>query len=195
MYTSPLTQSPSGVDVSISRPIDPGTDIWRESLRETVAYTLNSTEAFYTHSKILVTVLNRPVVGIAAALISFSDFISCAPHAYLLTPFTSFGLIAEGGASVGFVRCMGASKATEALLMSRKILADDLVACGFVNKIFKDCGEGEDEKLSERVVAHVDDILGPHLVGSSLLKTKKFLVLSMKRQIDQSVVTELMGGG
>ncbi|KAJ6202330.1 ClpP/crotonase-like domain-containing protein [Bipolaris maydis] len=184
----------AGVDISTSNAIDPGTDIWRESLRETVSYTLNSTEAFYTHSKILVTALNGPVVGIAAALVSFSDFIFCAPHAYLLTPFTSLGLIAEGGASVGFVRRMGVSKATEALLTSRKILADDLVACGFVNKVFEDCAEGEDEKLRERVIAHVDDTLCPHLVGSSLLETKKLLMLSMKQQVDQSVVAELMGG-
>ncbi|EUC47481.1 hypothetical protein COCMIDRAFT_35010 [Bipolaris oryzae ATCC 44560] len=184
----------AGVDVSTSRPVEPGTDIWRDSLRETVSHTLNSTEAFYTHSKILVTALNGPVVGIAAALISFSDFIFCAPHTYLLTPFTSLGLIAEGGASVGFVRRMGVTRATEALLTSRKILADDLLACGFVNKIFEDCGEGEDEKLRERVIAHVDEILGEHLVGSSLLETKKFLLMGMKGQIDQSLVAELMGG-
>jgi peroxisomal 3,2-trans-enoyl-CoA isomerase len=189
-----LTQIPSGADVSISRVVEPGVDMWRHSLRETVANNLNSTEAFYTHSKILVTALNGPVIGIAAALISFSDFIFCTPHVYLLTPFTSLGLIAEGGASVGFVRRMGASKATEALLTSRKVLAADLLACGFVNKIFDDCGVGEDGKLRERVIAHVNDIIGPHLVGSSLLEIKKLLTASMKQQIDQSMVAELMGG-
>ncbi|EUC29707.1 hypothetical protein COCCADRAFT_39955 [Bipolaris zeicola 26-R-13] len=151
---------------------DSSAHIWRDSLRETVAHTLNSTEAFYAHSKILVTALDGPGVGIAAALISFVDFVFCAPHTYLLTPFfTSLGLIDEGGALVGFVRRMGVSKAMGALLKSG------------------------DEKLRERVVAHVDDILEEHLVGSVLLETKKPLVLVMKRQVDLSLMAELIGEG
>lgn len=66
---------------------------------------------------------------------------------------------------------------------------------GFVDKILEDCGEGGDEKLRERVVAHVDDILEEHLVGSILLETKKPLVLVMKRQVDLSLMAELIGEG
>ncbi|XP_014552719.1 hypothetical protein COCVIDRAFT_41188 [Bipolaris victoriae FI3] len=148
---------------------------------ETVAHTLNSTEAFYAHSKILVTALDGPGVGIAAALISFVDFVFCAPHTYLLTPFfTSLGLIDEGSALVGFVRRMGVSKAMGALLKSRKIWQMTFWR--------------GDEKLRERLVAHVDDILEEHLVGSILLETKKPLVLVMKRQVDLSLMAELIGG-
>lgn len=97
------------------------------------------THAFYSHSKILVTALNGPVVGLSAALSAFSDFIYCAPHTYLLTQFSSLGLVAEGGASRAMVHRMGVSKANEALLMSRRIPASELLACGFVNKIIE-CG-------------------------------------------------------
>jgi peroxisomal 3,2-trans-enoyl-CoA isomerase len=184
----------SGADVSISRQTPPGTDLWRHGLRETVANNLNLTQAFYSHSKILVTALNGPVVGIAAALISFSDFIYCVPHTYLLTPFSSLGLIAEGGASVGFVRRMGIAKANEALLTSRKVPAAELLACGFVNRVFDECGKHEDGRFRELVLGHVEDILGGHLVASSLVETKALIAAPMRRDIDSSVVAELFGG-
>jgi peroxisomal 3,2-trans-enoyl-CoA isomerase len=72
----------SGADVSISRKTPPGVDVWRHGLKETVANNLNNTQAFYSHSKILVTALNGPVIGIAAALVSFSDFIYCVCHTH-----------------------------------------------------------------------------------------------------------------
>ncbi|KAG9521896.1 ClpP/crotonase, partial [Aureobasidium melanogenum] len=183
----------SGADVSISRKTPPGIDVWRHGLKETVANNLNNTQAFYSHPKILVTALNGPVVGIAAALISFSDFIYCVPHTYLLTPFSSLGLISEGGASVGFIRRMGVAKANEALLTSRRLQAKDLEACGFINKIF-DCGKGEDERFRELVLDHIRDTMGDHLVASSLIETKAIVTASMRREIDSSMVAELFGG-
>lgn len=162
-------------------------------MRETVANNLNITQAFYSHSKILVTALNGPVVGIAAALISFSDFIYCVPHTYLLTPFSSLGLIAEGGASVGFARRMGIGKANEALLTSRKVPAADLLACGFVNRIFE-CSQHEDAKFRTLVLDHIGNIMGEHLVSSSLIETKALIAAPMRRDIDSSVVAELFGG-
>ncbi|KAI6709422.1 enoyl-CoA hydratase/isomerase [Diplocarpon mali] len=111
-----------------------------------VAYNLNITQAFYTHSKILVSALNGPAIGISAALIAFSDFIYCVPSKFLLTPFSSLGLVAEGGASRVFVQRLGISKANEALIMSKRITAEELLQVGFVNKIF-DVEKGEDEKF------------------------------------------------
>lgn len=182
-----------GADISVSRQTEPGTDLWRHGLRETVSNNLNLTQAFYSHSKVLVTALNGPVVGIAAALISFSDFIYCVTHTYLLTPFSSLGLIAEGGASVGFVRRMGAPKATEALLTSRKMFASDLAACGFVNKIF-DCSKHEEAKFRGLVLEHVQEIMGDHLNASSLTETKALIAAPMRKDIDSSMIAELFGG-
>jgi peroxisomal 3,2-trans-enoyl-CoA isomerase len=97
----------------------------------------------YTHPKILITALNGPVIGLSAALLVFSDFIYCTPHTFLLTPFSSLGLVAEGGASRAFVQRLGISKASEALIMSKRISAEELLQVGFVNKIFSECGSGK----------------------------------------------------
>jgi peroxisomal 3,2-trans-enoyl-CoA isomerase len=126
-------------------------------------------------------------------LISFSDFIYCVPSTYLLTPFSSLGLIAEGGASVGFVRRMGIGKANEALLTSRKVPSGELLACGFVNKVFE-CVKGDDGEFRELVLGHVEEIFGAHLVASSLIETKALIAAPMRRDIDSSMVAELFGG-
>lgn len=102
-------------------------------------------------------------------------------------------MIAEGGASVGFARRMGISKANEALLTSRKVPAADLLACGFVNQIFE-CSQHEDAKFRALVLDHIGDIMGEHLVSSSLIETKALIAAPMRRDIDSSVVAELFGG-
>lgn len=168
----------AGADVSISRaaPSDNSKDsayaLW---LRTFVANNLNLTQAFYTHPKILVVALNGPAIGLSAALTGFADFVYCTPHAFLLTPFSSIGLVAEGGASRALVQRLGISKANEALIMSRRIPADELERCGFVNKIFADVKPGESDKFRALVLKEVDERMGEHLVGSSLLGIKKLI--------------------
>jgi enoyl-CoA hydratase/carnithine racemase len=91
-----------------------------------------------------------------------------------LTPFTSLGLVAEGGASRGFVQRMGIAKANEALIMSKRITSEELVKCGFVNEIF-DTKPNEQEKFLELVLKEVDNRLGEHLVSDSMTKIKALI--------------------
>lgn len=118
--------------------------------------------------------LNGPAVGLSAALIAHADFIYCTPHAYLFTPFTSLGLGAEGGASLAFVQRLGISKAKEALIMSKRILAPELLQCGFVNGII-DVEKGQDELFTQKVLHEVNERLGEHLIGDSMVMIKKLI--------------------
>jgi len=52
------------------------------------------------------------------------------------------------------VRRMGIAKANEALILSLRIPCDELVQCGFVNKVF------EREEFAEKVRAYVRVHLG-----------------------------------
>lgn len=183
----------SGADVSISRAAQEGVDPYKQWLQSFVANNLNITQAFYTHPKILVTALNGPAVGLSAALIGFSDFIYAAPHAFILTPFSSLGLVAEGGASRGFVQRMGIAKANEALIMSKRITSDELVSCGFVNKLFETKPTEQDKFLS-LVLKEVDDRLGDHLVSDSLTKIKALIRKPERDVMDAQGVAEVFGG-
>lgn len=174
--------------MSISRATPPGTDVFRHGLQHTVANNLNITRAFYTHPKILVTALNGPAIGLAAALISFSDFIFSVPTAFIMTPFSSLGLVTEGGASYGFVQRMGIAKANVALIQSRRIPADELLALGFVTKIFPP------EAFLEDVLKEIDDTMGAHLVSSSMLRIKSLIRHRQQREMDEQNVVELFEG-
>lgn len=174
--------------MSVSRATPPGTDTFRHGLQHTVANNLNITRAFYTHPKVLVTALNGPAIGLAAALISFSDFIFSVPTAFIMTPFSSLGLVAEGGASYGFVQRMGIAKANVALIQSRRIPADELLSVGFVTKIFPP------EAFLEDVLREIDDTMGPHLVSSSMLRIKALIRHRQQREMDEQNVAELFEG-
>ncbi|KAI9711279.1 MAG: hypothetical protein M1820_002266 [Bogoriella megaspora] len=182
----------AGADVTISRSTPDGEDARRTWLRSFVSNNLHITHAFYTHPKILVTALNGPAVGLSAALIAFSDFIYAAPHSFLLTPFSSLGLVAEGGSSHAFVKRLGISKANEALIMSKRITSEELLQTGFVNKIF-DTGKDSEKFLSE-VLKEVDERLGDHLNSDSMVKIKALLRKPDMDTLDRQGVLEVFGG-
>ncbi|KAI8953948.1 ClpP/crotonase-like domain-containing protein [Xylaria longipes] len=183
----------AGADVSVGRELPPGTDLYREWLSSFVANNLNITQAFYSHPKILIAALNGPAVGLSAALTAFADFVYAAPHTFLLTPFSSLGLVAEGGASQAFVQRLGIGKANEALIMSRRITADELVATGYVNKIFP-CDKGDDAAFMRQVLREVDERLGEHLVGDSLLGIKALIRKPERESLDRQNVAEVFAG-
>ncbi len=179
--------------MSISHSVVEGADVRRDTLKSFAANNLEITNAFYTHPKILITALNGPAIGLSAALISLSDFIYAAPHAFLLTPFTSLGLVAEGGASRAFVQRLGISKANEALIMSKRITAEELLQVGFVNKIF-DTGKDDQEKFLGEVMKEIEDRLGDHLNSDSLLKVKALIRKPEREIMDQQNLAEVFSG-
>ncbi|KAJ9651272.1 dodecenoyl-CoA isomerase [Neophaeococcomyces mojaviensis] len=192
----------AGADVTSARPAsDPSkTDggeadrARRDVLGGFVANNLDITRSFYQHPKILVAALNGPTVGISAALLGFCDFIYAAPHTYFLTPFSSLGLVAEGGASYGLVQRMGISTANEALLQSRKISCEKLVHCGFVNKVFKGKDEKDSDGFLKQVLEELDDKLGSHLNRESLLGIKKLIRAPYEEALEAQGVREVMAG-
>lgn len=175
-----------------SRPAGTSGDIRRETLRGFVANNLELTRAFYTHPKVLITAMNGPAVGLSAAVIGMSDFVYAMPHAFLLTPFTSLGLVAEGGASRAFVERLGIAKANEALMMSKRITCEELVQTGFVNKVF-DTGK-DDKKFLELVLNEINDRMGDHLNSDSILKVKALIRKPEIEIMDKQLIAEVFGG-
>jgi peroxisomal 3,2-trans-enoyl-CoA isomerase len=164
--------------VTSSRPNgDLSNDVRRELTRSFVVNNVDVTRTFYNHPKILVVALNGPAVGLSAALIAFADFIYATPHSFLLTPFSSLGLVAEGGSSRAFVERLGISKANEALIMSKRITCGELVATGFVNKVIEAPSKKQDDSAGflGKVLEEVEERLGAHLSQSSLLKIKELI--------------------
>lgn len=206
------SRSSSGADVTLfpagsglSPPAPEGSQEARKAADETrkqwlanfVPFNLNITHAFYTHPKVLVVGLNGPVIGLSAALVAFADFIYCTPSAFLLTPFSSLGLVAEGGASHALVQRLGVSKANEALITSRRIPADELLTTGFVNKIFHECPggrPGDDAYFRDLVLREIDERMGDHLVGDSMIGIKALIRRPQMDVLDRQNVAEVFAG-
>lgn len=137
--------------------------------------------------------LNGPVVGLSAALVAHADFIYGTPDTFLLTPFSSLGLVAEGGASRALVLRLGYAKANEALIMSKRISATELKDAGFLNAIFE-TRKGEDAKFRDLVLKEVEERLGSHLNGDSLLGIKQLIRQPEKEIMDSQNTKEVFGG-
>lgn len=88
---------------------------------------------------------------------------------------------------------MGISKANEALIMSKRITVEELVHCGFVNKVF-DTGPTEQERFLDLVLQEIQDRLGPHLVPESLTKIKALIRKPYREAIDAQGLAEVYGG-
>ena len=193
----------AGADVGTARPAAPdsssATDaekhqVRNDILRSFVSNNLDITKSFYTHPKILVAALNGPAVGLSAALLGFADFVYATPHTFLLTPFSSLGLVTEGGASVGLVQRLGIAKANECLIMSKRISCEELVQCGFVNKVFDGKDKNDSERFLKKVLEEVDGYLGEHLNQDSLLGIKKLIRAPYIARCDAQGVAEVMAG-
>jgi peroxisomal 3,2-trans-enoyl-CoA isomerase len=183
----------SGADVQAPRPSTEVQDVQETYLRGFVANNIFLTHAFYTHPKILVVALNGPAVGLSAAITGFADFVYATPHTFLLTPFTSLGLVSEGNASIAFVQRLGIAKANEALIMSKRITSEELVHCGYVNKIFN-FGKNESDKFLEAVLNEINERMGDHLNADSMIKVKALIRQPYKEKLDAQGVLEVLGG-
>jgi peroxisomal 3,2-trans-enoyl-CoA isomerase len=192
-----MLTSISGADVSGVEPtgtIDLG-EKRRQFVSSLAVNNLDFSRTIYMHPKILIVALNGPAVGLSAAIIAHADFIYAAPHAYVLTPFSSLGLVAEGGASRAFVKRLGISKANKALLMGKRIQSEELLSTGFIDKIISVASGSQDdsEGFLKAVLAEVDDALGPHLHDWSLLKTKELIRQPEREILDKQNILEMYG--
>ncbi|KAI0377842.1 ClpP/crotonase [Hypomontagnella monticulosa] len=183
----------AGADVSLGEKREIESDPYFQWLRDFTLNNLNITRAFYNHPKILIAALNGPAIGLSAALTAFADFIYCTPDTFLLMPFASLGLVAEGGASHAMVQRLGISKAKEALLQSKRISCEELVQTGFVNKVFE-CAKGDSDGFLKQVMAEIDDSLGSHLNNDSLIGIKALIHKPDKNILDQQNVAEVFAG-
>ncbi|KAK5054523.1 hypothetical protein LTR84_001414 [Exophiala bonariae] len=181
----------AGADVSRSPPLS-NQDTRRHLLQTFVAGNLYLTRAAATHSKILVAALNGPAVGGGAAVAAFADFIYATPEAYLLLPFASLGLVAEVGTSRTLVQRMGISLANEAMLMGRKISAEELLKCGFLSQIIN-AGDNDGDFLA-MVLKELQVLLGDHLSSESMLGIKVLLRQPTRDAIDLHNVAEVFAG-
>ena len=77
--------------------------------------------------------------------------------------------------------------------MSKRITCEELVQCGFVNKVF-DTKPNESAKFLELVLKEVEERMGSHLVPDSMTKIKALIQKPERDILDSQGVAEVFGG-
>lgn len=77
--------------------------------------------------------------------------------------------------------------------MSKRITCDELVQCGFVNKVFNTKPEESDKFLSQ-VLQEVGDRMGDHLNSDSMTKIKALIQKPERDLLNSQGVAEVFGG-
>jgi peroxisomal 3,2-trans-enoyl-CoA isomerase len=77
--------------------------------------------------------------------------------------------------------------------MSKRIPAAELERCGFVNAIF-DVAKGDDAKFRDLVMAEINERLGEHLNGESLLGIKQLIRKPEMDILDAQNAREVFAG-
>ncbi|MFC6010736.1 enoyl-CoA hydratase-related protein [Nocardia lasii] len=76
--------------------------------------------------------VNGPAAGVGAAIALAADLIYAADSAYLLLPFTSIGLMPDGGTSAMVAAAMGRVRAMELALLGARLPATEAAAAGLI---------------------------------------------------------------
>ncbi|TDG48495.1 hypothetical protein AWZ03_005039 [Drosophila navojoa] len=106
-------------------------------LKETNDIFKSMVSSFLNCTKIIITLVNGPAIGIGCTIVGLSDVAWCAEEAYFATPFSKLGLVPEACSSFTFPLIMGRSKATEMLVLNEKLSAQEAYHFNLVSRIFR----------------------------------------------------------
>jgi len=91
--------------------------------------------AFMKYPKLLIAIINGPAIGIGVTTAALCDIIYASDRATFEVPFVKLGLCAEGCSSYTLPRLLGRSKASEMLLLGKKITAQEAYQFGLVARV------------------------------------------------------------
>ena len=92
-------------------------------------------EAFIDFPKPLISAVNGAAIGIMFTILPLFDLVFATPTATFLAPFSQLGQAPEGCSTLTFPRLMGGARATEILLMGKRINSEQAKNVGLVNEI------------------------------------------------------------
>ena len=94
--------------------------------------------AFIHFPKLLFVAANGPAVGIATTTLPLADFVIASHKATFSAPLVGLGMIPEACSSLTFPALMGHAKATEILVLGKKLSAAEALDVGLVGAVVED---------------------------------------------------------
>lgn len=94
--------------------------------------------AFIRFPKFLVAAINGPAVGIAVTTLPLFDAVYASHKATLHAPLTALGQCPEGCSSFTFPKAIGTARATDMIVLGRKVTSSEAKEWGLINDVFED---------------------------------------------------------
>ena len=140
-----------------------------------------------TIRKPIIAAVNGACAGLGMSIALLCDLRFCADSAKFVTSFSQRGLVAEHGQSWILPRVVGPSRALDLLWSSRRVLADEALQIGLVDRIY-----AADEVLSRAVeyVQQLADSAAP--VSLQVMKRQIYRHMNMSLGDAMAESTQLM---
>ena len=134
-----------------------------------------------------VAAVNGACAGLGMSIALLCDLRFCADSAKFVTSFSQRGLVAEHGQSWILPRVIGPSRALDLLWSSRRVLADEALQIGLVDRVY-----GADEVLSRAIeyVQQLADSAAP--VSLQVMKRQIYRHMNMSLGDAMAESTQLM---
>jgi enoyl-CoA hydratase/carnithine racemase len=110
-------------------------------------------EFLLTFEKPMLAAVNGSAVGIGVTMLLYCDMVFLAACATLRMPFVDLALCPEAGSSYLLPRIMGLARASELLLLSKKVGAVEAARLGLANAVFDDDGLLDEVRTIARTLA------------------------------------------
>ncbi|MFF2082931.1 enoyl-CoA hydratase-related protein [Nocardia sp. NPDC058176] len=129
--------------------------------------------------------VNGPAAGVGASIALAADLVYAADSAYLLLPFTSIGLMPDGGATAMVAAAMGRARAAELALLGARLPAPEAAAAGLITRSLP----------GEELDAEVDAVAAKLAIGPrrALELTKAALNAATLTELDAALAREKTG--
>jgi enoyl-CoA hydratase/carnithine racemase len=129
--------------------------------------------------KPVITAVNGACAGVGFILAVASDIRFAAESAKFTSAFSRRGMPVEGGLPWLLPRLIGAGAATELLISGRKVLADEALRIGLVNRVYPD------DELRDATQAYAAE-LAANCSPKSMESVKEQLALDIDRSLEES---------
>src|ERR1700726_1720282 len=143
----------------------------------------NATKFLYSlahNVKPIIAAVDGIAIGIGTTMLFHCDYVLASTTATFSTPFIHLGLVPEGASSLLMPRTMGHQRAFAALVMGRKVTAEEAREAGFVNVVVPPGHtEAEARKVAREICA---------LPAEAVATARKLIKLppeDLTRRIDQ----------
>jgi 2-(1,2-epoxy-1,2-dihydrophenyl)acetyl-CoA isomerase len=130
--------------------------------------------------KPVVAAVHGPAVGIGCSLALCCDLIVASESAYFLLAFVNIGLVPDGGSSLFVPARVGMARATEMAMLGERVLAEQALEWGLVNRVVPD------ERFDEEVASLAARLAqGPtRSYAGSKRQLNNWLFARMEEQLD-----------